>query len=187
MRDMERRSFVKGAAMGALAFSINGTEVFLTAQQARAQAVPFRLLNAREGEMLEALGDTLVPGARRAGIAHFIDHQVAVPRGEALLTARLVNIPPPYVNFYRAAIRATDGASQAMFDGRRFTQISAGEQYEFVDLMRQGKVTNWQGPPAPFVYFVLRSDAVDVVYGTVEGFESLGIPYMAHISPDKRW
>jgi hypothetical protein len=34
---------------------------------------------------------------------------------------------------------------------------------------------------------LLRSDAVDVVYGTVEGYESLGIPYMAHIAPDRRW
>jgi hypothetical protein len=34
---------------------------------------------------------------------------------------------------------------------------------------------------------VLRADAVDVVYGTMEGYEALGIPYMAHIAPDKRW
>jgi len=26
-----------------------------------------------------------------------------------------------------------------------------------------------------------------VVYGTIEGYESLGIPYMAHIVPEKRW
>jgi hypothetical protein len=34
---------------------------------------------------------------------------------------------------------------------------------------------------------VLRSDAVDVVYGTVEGYEALGIPYQPHIAPLKRW
>jgi hypothetical protein len=34
---------------------------------------------------------------------------------------------------------------------------------------------------------VLRSDAVDVVYGTMEGYASLGIPYMPHIAPTKRW
>jgi hypothetical protein len=38
-----------------------------------------------------------------------------------------------------------------------------------------------------FVYFLLRSDAVDVVYGTVEGYAALGIPYMPHIAPTKRW
>src|SRR3989475_7787670 len=49
------------------------------------------------------------------------------------------------------------------------------------------KLDGWQGPPGPFIYFVTRSDAVDVVYGTVEGYESLGIPYMPHIAPEKRW
>ena len=44
-----------------------------------------------------------------------------------------------------------------------------------------------RGPPAGLVYFVLRSDTVDVMYGTMEGYESLGVPYMAHIEPDKRW
>ena len=44
----------------------------------------------------------------------------------------------------------------------------------------------WQGPPGPLVYTVLRSDAVDVVYGTVEGYEALGVPYMPHILPDRR-
>ena len=37
------------------------------------------------------------------------------------------------------------------------------------------------------VYFVLRNDAVDVFYGTQDGFEALGIPYMAHIEPPSRW
>jgi hypothetical protein len=26
-----------------------------------------------------------------------------------------------------------------------------------------------------------------VVYGTMEGYEALGVPYMPHIAPDKRW
>jgi len=32
-----------------------------------------------------------------------------------------------------------------------------------------------------------RADGVDVVYGTVEGFERLGVPYMPHILPTARW
>jgi hypothetical protein len=53
--------------------------------------------------------------------------------------------------------------------------------------MRQNKIDGWQGPTGPFVYLILRSDAVDVVYGTVEGYAALGIPYMPHIVPEKRW
>ncbi len=32
------------------------------------------------------------------------------------------------------------------------------------------------GPSGAFIYFVMRHDAVDVVYGTMEGYELLGIP-----------
>jgi hypothetical protein len=140
-----------------------------------------------EAETIEALGETLVPGARAAGVAHFIDQQLSVPPEEALLEARILNVLPPYAKFYRAAVGAIDNASQAVNSGRRFTQLGPSEQHDFVDAMRQNKLQGWQGPGGPFVYLVLRSDAVDVVYGTMEGYEALGIPYMPHIAPDKRW
>ena len=53
--------------------------------------------------------------------------------------------------------------------------------------MRQNKIEDWQGPAGAFVYTVLRNDAIDVVYGTMEGYAALGIPYMPHIAPTKRW
>src|ERR1700759_5545099 len=119
MDAMERRVFLKGASMGVLAFSVGGAEILMTPGEARARAVPFRSLNGEEAETLEALGEALVPGAREAGVAHFIDQQVSVPPGEALLEARIVNVRPPFINFYRAAIAAVDKASQAR-SGRRF-------------------------------------------------------------------
>jgi Gluconate 2-dehydrogenase subunit 3 len=186
MTSIERRAFVKGAALGALAFTVGGAEVLLTPAEARAHGVPFRLLQAHEAETIEAMGETLLPGARVAGIAHFIDHQLSVPAEEALLEARIMNVRPPYANFYRAAIGAIDRASQSLH-GRKFAQLTTIEQRDFVNLMRQNKIDGWQGPAGGFVYFLMRSDAVDVVYGTVEGYKALGIPYMAHIMPDKRW
>jgi len=186
MHDIKRRTFMQGAALGALAFTVGGVEVLLTPGEARAQGVPFRLLKAGEAETIEALGETLVPGARRAGIAHFLDQQFSVRPEEALLEARTLNVRPPFINFYRAAIGAVDRASQAQ-GGRRFVQLASHEQRELVNNMRQNKIEGWQGPAGGFVYFVLRSDAVDVVFGTVEGYEALGIPYMPHIAPEKRW
>jgi Gluconate 2-dehydrogenase subunit 3 len=186
MDAMERRIFLKGASMGVLAFTVGGAEILMTPRQARARAVPFRLLSGEEAETLEALGETLVPDAREAGIAHFIDQQVSVTPGEALLEARIVNVKPPFIDFYRAAIGGIDKASMAR-SGKRFVALSPAEQHDFIDQLRQNKIEGWQGPPAGLVYFVLRSDAVDVVYGTMEGYESLGVPYMAHIEPDKRW
>ena len=31
------------------------------------------------------------------------------------------------------------------------------------------------------------NEKVDVVYSTVDGYEALGVPYMAHIMPERRW
>src|SRR5216684_9052550 len=132
----KRREFMRGAAIGALAFTIGGVEVLLTPRAARAQGVTLRLLKPDEVETLEALGEALVPGARAAGIAHFIDQQISVPPEEALLEARILNVRPPYANFYRAAIGAVNKASQALNTGRRFAQLNPSEQHDFVDTMR---------------------------------------------------
>jgi Gluconate 2-dehydrogenase subunit 3 len=187
MDKIKRRDFVTGATLGALAFTIGGVEVLLTPREAYAQGVPLRTLKAEEADTIEALCETLVPDARRAGIANFIDQQLSVPAEEALLEARILNVRPPYANFYRAAIGAIDRASRAQHGGRRFAQLSDSEQRTFVDNMRQNKIEGWEGPAGSFVYLLLRSDAIDVVYGTMEGYAGLGIPYMPHIAPTKRW
>jgi len=186
MADIERRAFVKGATLGALAFTVGGSTVMLTARQARAGNVPFRMLKENEAETIESIGETLVPGARSAGIAHFIDQQISVPPEQALLQARILNVKPPFANFYRAAVRAIDGSSDKTF-ARKFSMLSPSDKRDFINLMRQNKAEGWQGPAGPFVYGVLRSDAVDVVYSTMDGYEALGVPYMAHIAPERRW
>src|SRR5258708_36640024 len=72
MHDIERRAFMKGAAIGALAFTVGGAEVLLTPRAARAQGVPLRTLTATQAATLDTLGETLVPGARQAGISHLL-------------------------------------------------------------------------------------------------------------------
>jgi hypothetical protein len=186
MDQIERRRFMQAAALGALAFTIGGAEVLLTARAARAQGVPLRTLKPEEAETLEALGETLVPGAREAGVVHFVDQQLSGPPEDALLEARILNVRPPYADFYRAAIGAIERASQA-HSGKRFADLDAATRHDFVDRMRQNKIDGWQGPPGSFVYLLTRSDAVDVVYGTIDGYAALDIPYMAHIAPTKRW
>jgi len=181
-----RRRFMQGAALGALAFTVGGVETLLTPREARAQGVPLRSLRPEETETLEALGETLVPGARQAGIVHFVDQQISGPPEEALLQARILNVRPPYANFYRAALAGVERASAAL-NGKRFAALEAGAQHDFVDRMRQNKLDGWQGPAGSFVYLVTRSDAVDVVYGTLDGYARLDIPYMAHIAPKARW
>src|SRR5262252_10448087 len=143
MTQIQRRDFVRGVGIGALAFTVGGAQVMMTPRQAHAVNVPYRLLNADESETLAAMGETLVPGARAAGIAHFIDQQLSVPPGEALLEARILNVRPPYAAFYRAAIGAVDTASKALNSGRDFAQLDPGERHDFVDAMRQNKLQNW--------------------------------------------
>jgi gluconate 2-dehydrogenase subunit 3-like protein len=186
MEKIERRAFMQGAALGALAFTVCGAEVLLTPKQARAQNVAFRTLGTAEVETLEALGETLVPGARAAGISHFVDQQISIPPEQALLEARILNVRPPYADFYRAALGAVERASQALHGGRRYATLDPADQRGFVDIMRQNKFEGWQGPGG-FVYVVLRNDAIDVVYGTMEGYAALGVPYMPHIAPTQRW
>ena len=186
MANIGRRGFVKGATLGALAFSVGGIEVLMTPNEARARNVPFRLLDGHQGETLEALGETLVPKAREAGIAHYIDQQISVPAQESLLQARNFCFRPPFADFYRSTLLTVDESSKKSF-GKEFAQLTANDQREFVDHMRQNKVEDWKGRPSALAYAVLRADAVDVVYGTMEGYEALGIPYMPHIAPEKRW
>src|SRR5262245_38588716 len=126
-----RRDFMRGAALGALAFTVGGVQVLLTPREARARGVPYRLLAASEAETLEAIGDTLLPGARDAGISHFVDQQISVPAEEALLEARILNVRPPYANFYKAAIGAIDKAA-ATHNDQRFAWLPADAQREFV-------------------------------------------------------
>ena len=186
MDDIQRRAFMKGAAIGTFAFTVGGAAVMLTPRQAHAQNVPLRTLTADQAATLGAMGETLVPGASDAGVVNFVDQQLSIPAEQALLQARILNVRPPFANFYRSALGAIDGASDKT-KGRKFAQLSPDEQRDFVNLMRQNKIDGWQGPPGPFVYAVLRSDAVDVVYATMEGYAALGVPYMPHIAPTQRW
>lgn len=186
MANIGRRGFVKGATLGALAFSVGGVEMLMTPNEARARNVPFRLLDGHQGETLEALGETLVPKAREAGVAHYIDQQLSVSPQECLLQARIFNFRPPFDEFYRSTINSIDDHSRKIF-GKEFAQLDASEQRDFVNRLRQNKIENWKGQPAAQAYAVLRADSVDVVYGTMEGYQALGIPYMAHIAPEKRW
>jgi hypothetical protein len=98
----------------------------------------------------------------------------------------VTEVRPPYVDFYRAALAGIDGVSQASHQ-RGFAALDAAAQRAFVDALRQGKLESWNGPAQGFVYSILRNDAVDVVYGTVEGFARINVPYMPHILPQRSW
>jgi hypothetical protein len=181
-----RRNLLKAGGLGLLLYQVDGAERWLSPREARGEAMPLSALSAVEVEILEALGETLVPGAREEGIAHFVDHHLGVPAEDSLLTLRYLDIPPPYAAFYRAGLAALDAASRKQH-GKAFDELAPDAREALVAIMSHENPPGWKGPPAPLFYFALRSDAIDVVYGTVEGFDKLGIPYMPHIKPASRW
>ena len=187
MADIERRAFVKGATLGALAFTVGGSTVMLTARQARAGNVPFRLLKENEAETIESMGETLVPGARTAGIAHFIDQQISVPpeRGAAAgahpqraSRRSPTSIAPRSARSTAAATRPSAASSR---------MLSPGDKRDFVNLMRQNKADGWQGPPGRSSMPCCAATPSTSCTATMEGYEALGVPYMAHIAPERRW
>lgn len=181
-----RRSFLQGAGLGLLTFSLAGTEVLLTPRQARARGADFRVLGQDEVAILDAFGDILVPGAAEAGIAHFVDQQLSTQPNDCLLMARYMNVEPPYVDFYRAGLKAVDELSRRLLD-KPFPELDEATAVGIVRGFWNSNPEGWKGPPAPLVYLLIRSDAVDVVYGTVEGFAKMKIPYMPHILPPRNW
>jgi hypothetical protein len=127
----------------------------------------------------------LLPGAAKAGIAYFVDHQLGVPASESLLIARYFNILPPYAPFYKAGIAALNHNARSRFN-LSFAQLPQARAEALTADLRDNKLTGWEIPP-PLFYTLVRSDALDVVYGDEAGFVRLGIPYMAHIKPPGKW
>jgi hypothetical protein len=185
---VSRRSFLRRSAFVGgllLPFTIAGREVLAAPAEARAAAAPLRFLTVDEATDLERLGEALVPGSATAGLAHYVDQQLACPAADSMLMARYLGVVPPFGEFYRGALGAVREALAARTgDGAsRVRDLAGALQRAFTGAPLPG----WDGPPAGLAYFVLRSDAIDVLYGTPDGFARLGVPYMAHIQPPARW
>jgi len=170
------------ASFGAI--TITGPDGPISPAEARARGLELRHLTAVEGRTLEALCDVLVPGAAAAGVVHFVDDQLG--RDNPMLLLKYMDWPGSYVEFYRAGLQSLNQESIARF-GQPFPKAAADRKDTLVRDISEKSPAGWGSPPAPLFYFVTRSDAVDVYYGTPEGFERLQVPSMAHRLPPERW
>lgn len=184
MHQAIRRDVLKG--IGLIAVEVAGAVQLLTPAAAAAAEAGFKVLTQAEARTLAAFGEALAPGARAAGIAHYVDDQLAKPPADGLLMIRYLDVPPPWLPFYRAGLAALDTLAVARH-GTGFAGLDAGQAAALIGAIAERPPEGWQGPPSPLVYFAMRADAIDVVYGTEAGFERLGVPYMAHIAPDPKW
>ena len=179
--DIDRRRFLQ-----LLSFTIGGKLIWLTPGQALSQGAQHKLLTQTEVLHLEKIAEAFVPGSREAGVSYFIDHHLSVNAEDSLLMIRYLGVAPPFLDFYRASIAAAEKYAHNTFQ-KDIDDLEEQEFTSFIDSIATGDVDAWEGPPATFFYFVLRSDAIDVVYGTEEGFENINFPYMAHIQPPDKW
>ncbi|MGH7968675.1 MAG: gluconate 2-dehydrogenase subunit 3 family protein [Limisphaerales bacterium] len=179
-----RREFLAGVGNGFVALTIATTYGAMSPAEARAQGVALQVLSESEGQTLEALGDALLPGSAGAGIAQYVDSQLASKT--PLLMLNYLDFPMPFVDFYRQGLASLEGLALARH-GHSFQKLSPSLKTELVREISEKNPPGWNGPPAPLFYFVTRNDAVDVYYGTQEGFAKLNIPYMAHIAPPEKW
>ncbi|WP_026244751.1 gluconate 2-dehydrogenase subunit 3 family protein [Dasania marina] len=180
-----RRNFLKSSTL-ALSFVVGAKTLLLSPRQAYALSIPLQILSESEATILEVLAEAIVPGARVAGIRHFIDSQLNADVDSSLLMIRYLGVPAPYLGFYTNGLRSSEEQAQARHK-KNIAALNITELSPIIDDMAEGNVNNWSGPPASFFFFVLRSDAADVVYGTQEGFDRLDIPYMPHILPEQPW
>lgn len=119
-------------------------------------------------------------------MAHYIDHQLAADPADCLLMIKYLRVDPPYASFYRAGLEAARATALQRF-GKSPAELGLPQRNQLLEQMAAGELEAWRGPPAPLLFFVLRNDAVDAMYGTPSGFERLDVPYMAHIPPPKPW
>ncbi len=183
-----RRRILRAAAGATLAFPflVDGCWRLLTPRAAWAAGARLRILSRQEGDILAAAAETLVPGAQEAGILPYLDAQLAADPADSLLILRYLDVPPPWDGFYREAARALDAAAGGT---GRFATLGKARRMRILRALLDGRAAGWppDAPPAGFVLFVLRADAIDVTYGTPEGFARLGIDYLPHIAPARPW
>ena len=179
----QRRSVLKALV---LAYPLVSGALLLSPAQARLRKLPLAVLDAGEAADLEAVMEALVPGSAGAGAVHFIDYQLARPAADSLLMLRYLGVPQPHADFYRSGLAALARHSIDRY-GKRPSALAGPALEQLIADLVADDTPVWAGPPASFLYFVWRSDGVDVTYGTEDGMAALGMPYMAHIRPQQVW
>ncbi len=185
---LTRRSLVDKVLKGSLlclTFNIGGATLLLTPAQARARSIPLQKLSVEQARRLGLLAETMVPGSAELGVVQFIDHQLNSDPNESLLIAKYFGVALPYLDFYARGVEVAE-AMAVMAHGKALDELAASEIEQVVKSMSLPGAVVDEFPIFLF-YMCLRSDAVDVTYGTPDGFNKLNVPYMQHILPPEGW
>lgn len=159
-----------------VALAVTAAAAAPAALGAASRAAPGKF-SVSEHETLLAIGATLLPGA---DLARFVSGMLS--REIPLLSYPFISFPLDVRAFYHDVLAALDSACKRTRD-KEFVHLSGAERAALMQELMTGQLKGWDGPPPGLVYFVLRSDATDAVYGHPHAYEQLQIPYMAHIQP----
>jgi hypothetical protein len=141
-------------------------------------------LSANESAALDAFADTILPNASTAGISAFVNAMLTGP--DPMLSYKLLGLPGPPSAFYGAALAALDRVSVRR-SNQVFAALPAASRPDLLSALLKGGVAEWDGPPFSLFYFLVRNDALDVVYGMPAAYDGLSVPYMPHIDPPRPW
>ena len=183
---VDRRSFLVRSGLGVAAVGLGGATLLLSPREARARGLALRVLAPAEAKTLAAVGEVLLPGADAAGLVPYVDHQLAAAPSECLLAVRYADLAPPYATLYTRWLQALRSASETLH-GKALPALEPAAARDLVARLRDGTLAEWDARDAVACYRALRSDAVDVVYGTPDGFARLGLPYLEHVAPPENW
>ncbi|MFK8021133.1 MAG: gluconate 2-dehydrogenase subunit 3 family protein [Pseudomonadales bacterium] len=182
-----RRQFLQGSSYAVTAVA-GAAALASTSVNSKANEHHFQTLTAVEVITLESFAELIVPGAREAGVAHYIDAQLSVSDPDSLLMLRYLGVPlDQFKNFYQAGLASCMALAVAKFATKDWSTLSMEQRLELVQLIGSDAFASWTGPPSSFFQFVIRADACDVVYGTKAGIERIGMPHMAHINAVREW
>ena len=185
MSEVGRRQFISGAiGVAAVAGSLGGSSATFGSVGEKTP-LSYRTFSATQAETYATWCDLLANGAAQAGVARFVDKYISESYSECLLLLRFFK-DSSLGDFYLAGIGGIDRESNARFR-KPFVSLGRDEQLTIIEAAKQRKTQAWTEPDPNFFYFISRSDAVDVVYGTELGFRDLDFPYLAHIAPAPAW
>ncbi len=185
---IDRRRLIKAAGISTFTFTLNGCDINVTPREAKKLGADFQSLTKPSVRTLNKLADILLPGANSAGFSYFIDSQISKSSTESLSLLRYMDWPWPHSTFYEKGATAVN--AYALNKHRvSFSELDEDDASEIVSNIASSQPDSWlfDAPPAPLFFYVTRADALDVFYGTEDGFELLEIPYIAHIEPTQKW
>lgn len=174
-----------GVAAISSVMAVESGGLLFSPAQAHAASLPLRVFTRAEADMLGTLANVLLPGSREAGVVEFVDYQLS--KDLPLLIVRYFNWLGDLTGFYKEGLAALDRVSTKA-NGVPFVRNTPSRQDAIVGSLLGGQIDAWpEAPPSRLFYLATRSDAVDVSYGTVDGFKKLNVPYMPHIVPTEKW